>query len=124
MENPDQKLIDLMDTFYEDDPKVGDVVLVRHNFENLNIAGEIVGLQRSHPHRGYDPDGDYEVVVYHRFKLRFAGIKQWLKIGEDHDWTLVQILDEKEFKKLSPDVVLRSQVDEFINQTEEDEDEL
>lgn len=117
MQQPEQ-LIDVLDTFYEDEPKVGQVVLLRHNFENTNIAGEIVALERAHPHRGYDPNGDYEVVVYHSYKVKFAGLRrEWLKVGEDRDWTLVQILTDREFHKLSPDVVLPSKVDDLIQKS-------
>lgn len=121
-EQKEPELIDVLDTFYEEDPVVGDVVLIRHNFENLNVAGEIVAMKRSHPHRGYDPVGDYEVVVYHAYKIQFPGIKQWFKIGDDEEWSLVMILDEKEYKKLSADVVLQSKVDDLIQESGDDDE--
>jgi hypothetical protein len=125
MENA-ERLIDVLDTFYSEEPKVGQVVMVRHNFENTNIAGEIVALERTTPHRGYDPNGDYEVVVYHGYKLKFAGLRsKWLTVGEDENWSLVTILTDKEYHKLNPDVVLPRKVDDLINnsKTGDDDDE-
>jgi hypothetical protein len=122
--NQPEQLIDVLDTFYEGEPKVGQVVLIRHNFENTNIAGEIVALERTHAHRGYDPNGDYEVVVYHSYKIKFAGLRsKWLTIGEEEKWTLVQILAEKEYHKLNPDVVLPRKVDDFIQDTTNPQEE-
>jgi hypothetical protein len=122
MQQPEQ-LIDVLDTFYEDEPKVGQVVMVRHNFENTNIAGEVVALERIRPHRGYDPTGDYEVVVYHAYKLKFAGLRsKWLTVGEEENWTLVTILTDKEYHKLNPDVVLPRKVDEVINNSKPEDD--
>ena len=123
MEKPEQ-LIDVLNTFYEEEPKVGQVVMVRHNFENTNIAGEIVALERTAPHRGYDPNGDYEVVVYHRYKLKFAGLRsKWLSIGEDESWSLVTILTDRDYHKLNPDVVLPRKVDDLINNSKPGDDD-
>jgi hypothetical protein len=120
---PPEELIDILDTFYADDPAVGDIVMIRHNFENTHLVGEVTGMKRDHGHRGYEPKGDYEVIVYHEMSLRFGGIKKWLKVGEDEDWSLVTILDDKDFHKLGADVVLKETVNEFINR-EDNEDEL
>lgn len=120
---PPEELIDVLDTFYESDPKVGDIVMIRNNFENTHIVGELIGMMRDHGHRGYEPNGDYEVILYHEMSLKFGGMKKWFKIGEDEAWSIVSILEDKEFKKLGADVVLKSTVDEFINR-EDDEDEL
>lgn len=122
-EEPEQ-LMDMWADFYNDDPKVGDIVLIRHNFEHCNIAGEVVGMRRFHPHRGYDPAHEYELVVYQEVAIKLAGIKGWFKIGVDHNWSLVQILDDPEYRKLGADVVLASKVEDFIAATEEEDDEL
>jgi len=117
-------LLDLRRETYEGDPKVGDVVLLRHHFENVNVAGEITGLRRKHPHRGYDPDGDYEVIVYQEFDLKIAGLKGWFRIGEEAKWEIVAELDDEEYHKLGANVVLQSKVDDLLNDADEDEDEL
>ena len=117
-------LLDLRRETYEGDPKVGDVVLLRHNFVNMNVAGEIIGLKRKHPHRGYDPDGDYEVIVYQEFDLKMAGLKGWFRIGEEAEWEIVAELDDEEYHKLGANVVLQSKVDDLLNDADEDEDEL
>lgn len=119
-----EELIDLLDTYYQDDPRVGDLVVLRHTFEHSSLAGIVTGLKRSHPHRGYDPDNDYEVVVYQEYAIKIAGIKGWLKIGPEESWDLVAVIEDRELYKMPADVVLKSNVDEFINQTEEDTDEL
>lgn len=124
MKKPMETLLDLRRATYDGDPKVGDVVLLRHNFVNVNVAGEITGLKRKHPHRGYDPDGDYEVIVYQEFDLKMAGLKGWFRIGEEAEWEIVAELDDDEYHKLGANVVLQSKVDDLLNDTDEDDDEL
>lgn len=119
-----KELVDILDTFYEEEPKVGQIIMLRHNFENLNMAGEVVALERTNPHRGYEPNGDYEVVVYHQYKVKLAGLRKWMKVGEGRDWSLVTILDEKSYYKLNPDVVLPAKVDDLIATTKDEDDEL
>lgn len=119
-----KELVDILDTFYEEEPKVGQIIMLRHNFENLNMAGEVVALERTHPHRGYEPNGDYEVVVYHQYKVKLAGLRKWMKVGEGRDWSLVTILEEKTYHKLNPDVVLPSKVDDLIANAKDEADEL
>ena len=119
-----KELVDILDTFYEEEPKVGQIIMLRHNFENLNMAGEVVALERTHAHRGYEPNGDYEVVVYHQYKVKLAGLRKWMKVGEGREWALVTILDEKNYYKLNPDVVLPSKVDDLIANAKDEENEL
>jgi len=121
-----QELVDILDTYYEGDPKVGDVVMLRHRFEHTSIAGQVTGLSRHHAHRGYDPENDYEIVVYQEYKLKLAGIKGWLGVSEEEEWEVTEVMDGKEWHKLKPDVVLQSSVDDLIDaaQDESEDDEL
>lgn len=126
MEQPvePKELVEILDTYYDEDPKVGDLVLLRHTFEHTSIAGLVTALKRTHPHRGYDPDNDYEIVVYQEYRIQLAGIKGWLRIGPEENWDLVAIIDDKEMYKMPADVVLKGKVDEFINEAEEEADDL
>jgi hypothetical protein len=105
-------IADELTAFYDDDPTLGDIVFLKHTFEDSSIRGEIVGLERVTPHRGLNPDRSYEVVVYHGLLVKVAGIDIWL---DTQEWEITDKLTGWEYKKLPPEVVMNSLDEENDN---------
>lgn len=121
MSKKEPQLADLTEDFYAEDPKLGEIVFLRSNFEDAIVRGPVTAIKRFHPHRGLDAENNYEVVIYHRLKIRVAGIKQWLLIEDGNDgWEIESVVSGPEFNKLPANVV----VEQIVDQISEDEDEL
>ena len=121
MSNKEPQLADLTEDFYAEDPKLGDIVFLRNNFEDATVRGPITGIRRFHPHRGLDAENNYEVVIYQRLKIKVAGIKQWLLIEDGNDaWEIESVVSGPEYNKLPATVV----VEQIVDEMNEDEDEL
>ena len=102
------QIIDELANFYAEDPQLGDILFIKNNFEDVSLRGEVVGLERCHPHRGLNPDRTYEIVIYHGLLIKLAGIEQWL---DTEDWTITDKLSGWQYKMLPPEVVQQSQED-------------
>ena len=109
----DLTLDEVMESYYEADPQLGDVVFLKNNFEDSTIRGEVVGLWRRDPQRGLDPSQQFEIIMYSGLWVMIAGNENWLDL---EDWTVTDTLRGMQYKKLPPEVV--KAVDE-----REDEDE-
>lgn len=105
-------IADELTAFYDEDPSLGDIVFLKHTFEDSSIRGEVVGLERTSPHRGLNPDHSYEVVVYHGLLIKVAGIENWL---DTQEWEITTKLTGWEYKKLPPEVVMNSLDEENNN---------
>jgi len=114
-EKPEENLENIVESYYAEDPQVGDMVFLKNNFEDCTIRGELVGVTRHTPQRGLSPEGDYEVVLYTGLDLRIAGWPMWLSLDE---WEITDTLRGAEYKKLPPDVV----VEKLIDEIDEEED--
>lgn len=96
------EIIKELESFYAEDPQLGDILFIKNDFEDVSLRGEVVGLERHIPHRGLNPDKTYEVVIYHGLLIKLAGIDQWFDTDE---WTVTDKLSGWEYKKLPPEVV-------------------
>jgi len=85
-------------TIYDDEPNVGDWVIVKHNYTETIITGEVCGLKHTKPQRGWHTDADFEFVVYSGFKMKLANIKGWL---DGDDWEILSTMPDFENKKLT-----------------------
>lgn len=113
--NDDPTLDEIMESYYDADPQMGDVVFLKNNFEDSTIRGEVVGLWRREPQRGLDPSQQFEIVMYSALWVMIAGNNNWLDLEE---WTITDTLRGMQYKKLPPEVVMDKVVDEM-----DDEDE-
>lgn len=85
-------------TIYEDEPSVGDWVIIKHNYNETIITGEVRALKHTQPQRGWHTEADFEFVVWSGFKIQLAGIKGWL---DGEDWEILSVMPEFEHKKLT-----------------------
>lgn len=116
-ENP-KELAEMTSDYYQDDPQLGDIVFMKHNFEDVTLRAPVTAIKRYHPHRGLDADGNYEVVIYTRLKIKVAGVKDWLLLDDSNQgWEITDTLSGADYNKLEPTVVAESLLDEI-----EDED--
>lgn len=86
----------MYDEIYADEPKVGDWVIIKHSYHETIITGEVSGLKHCAPSRGFQPDADFEFIVWSAYKIKIAGIKKWL----NEDWEVISVMSEFQNKKL------------------------
>jgi len=105
IEEPDKgaDLDQVLADYYIADPKLGDMVFLKNNFEDTTIRGEIVAMRRSQPQRALNPDGTFEIVMYPRLEISVGAIDLWLDL---EDWEITDTLTGIEYKKLPPGVVM------------------
>lgn len=114
MEDEPIELAQLTEDYYTDDPKLGDIVFLRHNFEDATLRAPVTGVKRYGAQRGLDATGGYEIVLYNRLKIKVAGVKEWLKIDDSNDgWEVTDTLTGAEYNKLEPTVVAETLIDEI-----------
>jgi hypothetical protein len=118
-EQREPELAELTSDYYAEDPQLGDIVFLKHNFEDSSLRSVITGLKRTRPQRGLEADKSYEVVLYQGLKIKVAGLKEWLRLDDSTSgWEITDTLRGAEYNKLEPTVVVESIFDE--NQTEEE----
>lgn len=100
-ETPNEFDKDIED-FYSDDPIVGDMVFLKHKFEDVSIRGQLIGLERTFPTRGLSPDKSYEMLLYTGLRLKLGGVYDWFDM---EDWEITDVLRGTEYHKLPPERV-------------------
>jgi hypothetical protein len=93
----DKDIRELYEDLYTDEPAVGAWVIVKHNYNETIITGEVVALKHTQPQRGWKAEADFEFVIWSNFKFQIAGIKGWLQAK---DWDILTIMTDFESKKL------------------------
>lgn len=93
----DKDIRELYEDLYTDEPPVGAWVIVKHNYNETIITGEVVALKHTQPQRGWKEEANFEFVIWSNFKFQIAGIKGWLPAK---DWDILTIMTDFESKKL------------------------
>jgi hypothetical protein len=107
--NMDHDLEQILESYYQEDPSLGDMVWLQNKFEDTTIRGEIVGMRRSQPQRALNPNGSFEIVLYPRLELMVGALDYWLDL---EDWEITDTLTGVAYKKLPPGVVRERLEDE------------
>lgn len=94
----EKEIRELYEGLYEDEPKVGDWVIVKHYYNETIITGEVQAVKHTQPSRGFQQDADFEFVVWSGFRIKIAAVKGWL---DPENWDIIQIMSDFENKKLS-----------------------
>ena len=100
--NMDQDLEQILESYYQDDPSLGNMVFLKNKFEDTTIRGEIIGMRRSQPQRALNPNGTFEIVLYPHLEIMVGGLDYWLDL---EDWEITDTLTGAAYKKLPPEVV-------------------
>jgi hypothetical protein len=94
----DSEIKEMYETIYEEEPNVGDWIIMKHNYNETIITGEVRGLRHTKPQRGWREDADFEFVIWAGYKIQLAGVKGWL---DGNDWEILSTMPEFENKKLT-----------------------
>jgi hypothetical protein len=94
----ESELKEMYQTIYEEEPKVGDWVIIKHKYNETIMTGEVRGLRHTQPQRGWHEEADFEFVVWSGFQLQLAGVKGWL---DGEDWEILTTMPDFENKKLT-----------------------
>ena len=89
---------DLFEEFYGEDPQVGDWVIIQNTYTETIITGEVVGIKRYAPARGFREEAEFEFIIYHGLKIRISSIKGWFDTADN--WAILNIMSDFEHKKL------------------------
>lgn len=100
--NVDEELEQLLTDFYSEDPQLGDIIFLRHTFDDSSLRGEVVGLRRHTPQRSLNLNGSFEIILYSGLEVMIGGLDTWLDLG---DWEITDTLRGSQYKKLPPEVV-------------------
>ncbi len=100
----DKDLEGVLESYYAEDPKLGDMVFLKGRFEDTTIRGEVIGMRRSQPQRALNPNGTFEIVLYPALEIMIGAIEVWLDL---EDWEITDTLSGIQYKKLPPDVVAK-----------------
>lgn len=93
----EKEIRELYTDLYEDEPKVGDWVIMKHTHNETIITGEVRALKHTHPNRGFHPEADFEFIMWSGFKVKIAAVKGWL---DPDDWDIISRMSDFENKKL------------------------
>lgn len=88
---------ELYDSIYLEEPSVGDWVILKNEYHETIITGEVVALKHTSPNRGFHPEADFEFVVWSSYKLKLAAVKGWFPMDK---WELLTTMPDFENKKL------------------------
>jgi hypothetical protein len=94
----EKEIRSLFNEFYAEDPRVGDWVILKNTYTETVITGEIVGIRRYAPARGFQEEAEFEFVIYHGLKIKISSIQGWFDIA--NNWEVLNIMSEFEHKKL------------------------
>jgi hypothetical protein len=94
----ESEIKEMYETIYEDEPNVGDWVIIKHNYNETIITGEVQALKHTQPQRGWHAEADFEFVVWSAFAIKIAGVKGWLKADK---WEILNTMPDFEDKKLT-----------------------
>lgn len=98
MRKDEKEIRNLFNEFYAEDPQVGDWVILKNTYTETVITGEIVGIRRYAPARGFQDEAEFEFVIYHGLKIKIASIQGWFDIASN--WAVLNIMSDFEHKKL------------------------
>lgn len=98
MKKEEKEIRDLFDEFYAEDPQVGNWVILKNTYTETVITGEVTGVRRYAPARGFNEDVQFEFIIYHGLKIKISSIKGWFDIA--NNWAVLNIMDDFEHKKL------------------------
>lgn len=93
----EEEIKELYEDLYADEPPIGAWVIVKHNYNETIINGEVVALKHIQPQRGWKEEADFEFVVWTNYKFKIAGVEGWLR-GDD--WDIMTVLTDFDSKKL------------------------
>jgi hypothetical protein len=100
--NVDQELEDLLESYYSEDPQLGDIVFLKHGFDDSSLRGEVTGLRRHTPQRSLNVNGSFEIILYSGLDIMIGGLETWLDLSE---WEITDKLRGSQYKKLPPEIV-------------------
>ena len=98
MSKAEKEIRSLFDEFYAEDPQVGDWVILKNTYTETVVTGEIVGLRRYAPARGFQDEAQFEFVIYHGIRIKISSIRGWFDIADN--WAVLNIMRDFEHKKL------------------------
>jgi hypothetical protein len=90
---------ELAGSYYDGEAQMGSIVTLRNVHYETSVTGEVVGLLRQEGLRVSHPEIDYDYVLFSKYKIKLAGIKQWFPIVSNEEelvgkWRLeVSVLD-------------------------------
>jgi hypothetical protein len=99
VKNEEKEIRSLFNEFYAEDPEVGDWVIIKNTYTETVITGEVVGVKRYAPARGFQEEAEFEFIIYHGLQLKIGSIRGWFNI-ETNDWAILNIMSDFEHKKL------------------------
>jgi hypothetical protein len=88
----------LFNEFYAEDPQVGDWVILKNTYTETVITGEVVGIRRYAPARGWQEAAEFEFVIYHGLKIKISSVRGWFDVA--NNWAVLNIMSDFEHKKL------------------------
>ncbi len=99
MKKEEKEIRNLFNEYYAEDPEVGDWVIIKNTYTETVITGEVVGVKRYAPARGFQEAAEFEFIIYHGLQLKIGAIKGWFDI-ETNGWAVLNIMTDFEHKKL------------------------
>ncbi len=99
MNEEEKEIRSLFNEYYSEDPQVGDWVIIKNIYTETVITGEVVGVKRYAPARGFREDAEFEFIIYHGLRLKIGSIRGWFDI-ETNSWAVLNIMTDFEHKKL------------------------
>jgi hypothetical protein len=72
----DKDIRELYEDLYTDEPPVGAWVIVKHNYNETIITGEVVALKHTQPQRGWKEEADFEFVYLEQLQVPDRGYQR------------------------------------------------
>jgi hypothetical protein len=95
----EKEIRNLFNEYYAEDPEVGDWVIIKNNYTETVITGEVIGVRRYAPARGFQEEAEFEFIIYHGLKIKISSVQGWFDI-ETNGWAILNIMPDFEHKKL------------------------
>jgi hypothetical protein len=94
----EKEIQNLFKEFYAEDPQVGDWIIIQNTYTETIITGEVVGIKRYAPARGFNDGAEFEFIIYHGLKIKISSIKFWFDTADN--WSILNVMSDFEHKKL------------------------
>ena len=98
MKKEETEIRNLFNDFYAEDPQVGDWVILKNTYTETVITGEVVGIRRYAPARGFQEQAEFEFIIYHGIKIKISSVQGWFDTA--NNWAVLNIMSDFEHKKL------------------------
>ena len=99
MKKEEKEIRNLFYEYYAEDPEVGDWVILKNSYTETVITGEVIGVKRYAPARGFREDVEFEFIIYHGLRIKIGSIQGWFDI-ETNAWAILNVMSDFEHKKL------------------------